>query len=37
LSKKERKAFIEDVEKLIVNKDLVKIHKNYEAKTVKGK
>ena len=37
LSKSEKKAFIENVEKLIVNKDLVKIQKNITLKTVKAK
>lgn len=37
LSKSEKKAFIENIEKLIVNKDLVKIQKNITLKTVKEK
>ena len=37
LSKKEKKAFIEDVEKLIVNKDLVKIQRDVVVKMIPAK
>ena len=37
LSKKEKKEFIKEVEKLTAGNDLIMIQKNFEVKTVKGK